>query len=66
MAAEEKMYSQEQISDTRKMCQIIRDATDERHKLYTISLIAYMNGLEAGMAWSDEIEQSSNPTGQTA
>lgn len=69
MATEEKVYSQEQVSDTRRMCQIIKEATDERHKLCTIFLMAYMNGLEAGMAWKNdekEFEQIGKPPGQTA
>lgn len=43
-------YAPEQIADAEKLCQRMQGIPAERRQLYTYTLLAYMNGVEAGIA----------------
>lgn len=50
MTKQEKGYTPEQIRDAEKLCQLMQSVPDEKRQMFSISLLAYMNGLEAGIA----------------
>lgn len=45
-----KEYTLEQIADAEKLCQLIQRVPESQHRLFAVSMIAYMNGIEAGIA----------------
>ncbi len=50
MAKQEKGYTPDQIEDLEKLCQLMQNVPDTKHRMFSISVISYMNGLEAGLA----------------
>ena len=50
MAKQEKSYTAEQIRDAEKVCQLLQKVPDAKHQIFSISMLSYMNGLEAGLA----------------
>lgn len=48
MMKQKKEYTPEQIMDTERLCQLTQGIPEEQRKMFTISMIAYLNGMEAG------------------
>lgn len=46
----ETEYTPEHIADAEKICQLIKNIPEPRRQLYVFSMMAYMDGIEAGMA----------------
>lgn len=49
MIDQAKEFTQEQISNAEKMCQLIQSIPESRRQLCVVSMIAYMDGIEAGI-----------------
>ncbi len=49
MVKQEKEYTQDQIKDAEKMCQLIQKVPDEKRQMFSVSAIAYMSGFEVGL-----------------
>lgn len=49
MIEQVKEYTQEQINNAEKMCQLIQSIPESRRQLCVVSMIAYMDGIEAGI-----------------
>lgn len=45
-----KGYTLEQIKSAEKLCQMLQQIPDAKRQMFSISVLAYMNGLEAGLA----------------
>lgn len=50
MTKQEKGYTPDQIRDAEKLCQLMQKVPDEKRQMFSISVLAYMNGFEAGIA----------------
>lgn len=50
MVKQEKGYTPDQIEDAEKWCQLLQKVPDEKRQMFSASVIAYMNGFEAGVA----------------
>ena len=50
MAKQEKGYTPEQIKDAEKLCQLMQKVPDAKRQMFSVSVLAYMNGFEAGLA----------------
>ncbi len=50
MAKWEKGYTPEQIKDAEKLCQLMQKVPDAKRQMFSVSVLAYANGLEAGFA----------------
>lgn len=50
MAKQEKGYTPDQIKDAEKFCQLIQKVPDAKRQMFSVSVLAYMNGFEAGLA----------------
>lgn len=50
MAKQENGYTLESIKETEKWCQLLQQVPDERRLMFSVSVFAYMNGFEAGIA----------------
>lgn len=48
MAKQEKGYTPEQIEDAEKLCQLMQKVPDAKRQMFSVSVLAYMNGFEAG------------------
>lgn len=49
-----KDYTPEQLSDAQKMCELIKSLPDGKRTIVSIVMMAYMNGIEAGMAYAQD------------
>lgn len=56
-----KGYTPEQISDAEKLCQLINSVPEGKRSVFSIVILAYINGMEAGMVYAQE-----QPLAQTA
>ncbi len=54
MVKQEKGYTLEQIRDAEKMCQLMQKVPDAKRQIFSVSVLAYMNGMEAGMVYAQE------------
>jgi len=52
--AKEKGYSPEQISDAQKMCELINSVPEGKRSIVSVVMLAYMNGMEAGMVYAKD------------
>ena len=50
MAKQEKGYTPDQIKDAEKLCQLMQKVPDAKRQMFSVSVLAYMNGFEAGLA----------------
>lgn len=50
MVKQEKGYTPEQIKDAEKLCQLMQKVPDAKRQMFSVSVLAYMNGFEAGIA----------------
>lgn len=50
MMGQEVACAHEDIADAEKVCQLIKSIPEPRRQLYVLSMMAYMDGVEAGMA----------------
>lgn len=50
MMGQEVACAHEYIADAEKICQLIKSIPEPRRQLYVLSMMAYMDGIEAGMA----------------
>lgn len=44
-----------QITDARQLCELIRSIPNEKKPIFEITMFAYMNGMEAGMIYAQEL-----------
>ena len=47
-------YTPEQIEDAEKMCKLINKIPIENRTFVTTLMLAYMNGMEAGIAYAQD------------
>lgn len=47
---QEKCYTPAQIEDAEKLCQLIQKVPDANRRMFSVSVLAYMSGFEAGLA----------------
>jgi len=50
MVKQEKGYTPDQIKDAEKLCQLMQKVPDAKRQMFSVSVLAYMNGFEAGLA----------------
>lgn len=48
MTVKKKVLTDDQINDTKELCKLLAEVPNDRRKIYVISTIAYINGMEAG------------------
>lgn len=48
MMKQEKEYTPEQIMDAEKLCRFTQGIPETRRQMFVVSMIAYLNGMEAG------------------
>ena len=58
MAKQEKGYTPEQIKDAEKLCQLMQKVPDAKRQMFSVSVLAYMNGFEAGIALGRDMVQA--------
>ena len=47
-----------QITDARRVCEVIKDVPGEKRPIFEIVMLAYMNGMEAGVAYAEDTAQT--------
>lgn len=47
-------YTPEQISDAEKLCQLINSMPEGKRSVFSVVMLAYMNGMEAGMVYAQD------------
>ena len=47
-------YTPEQISDAEKLCQLINSVPESKRSVFSIVMLAYMNGMEAGIVYAQD------------
>ena len=47
-------YTPEQISDAEKLCQLINSIPEGKRSDFSVVMLAYMNGMEAGMVYAQD------------
>lgn len=55
-------FTPEQITDAEKLCQHMQTVPAEKRRFYTCVLLAWMNGLEFGIANEDDEQQENTQT----
>ena len=45
-----KEYTPDQITDAEKLCKLMRNFSEPKRLLFRVSAMAYLNGIEAGIA----------------
>ena len=58
MAKQEKSYTPDQIKDAEKLCQLMQKVPDAKRQMFSVSVLAYMNGFEAGIALGRDMVQA--------
>lgn len=58
MINQDKEYSPEQISNAKKMCQLISKAPAGKQTFISAFMLAYMNGIETGLLYAQNTEGS--------
>ena len=56
MTTYEKDYTPEQINDVEKLCQIMQKVPDAKRQMFSVSALAYVNGLKAGIALGQDAQ----------
>lgn len=50
----EKEYTQEQISNAEELCELINSVPEGKRGIFSVVMLAYMNGMEAGMVYAQD------------
>ena len=50
----EKEYTPEQISNAEELCELINSVQEGKRGIFSIVMLAYMNGMEAGMVYAQD------------
>ncbi|SHO50162.1 hypothetical protein [Anaerocolumna xylanovorans] len=45
----------EQITDAKRLCEVIRGVPGGKRPIFEIVMLAYMNGMEAGAAYAKDV-----------
>lgn len=48
----------EQITDARRLCEVIKGVPGGKRPIFEIVMLAYMNGMEAGAAYVKDMTQA--------
>lgn len=57
MSTEDGTLSSEQISDARKLAELISKVSDAKRPAFEVVTLAYMQGMEAGIAYAKDAIQ---------
>lgn len=57
MSTEDEVLSSEQISDARKLAELISKVPDAKRPAFEAVTLAYMQGMEAGIAYAENTRQ---------
>lgn len=57
MSTEDEVLSSEQISDARKLAELISKVPDAKRPAFEAVTLAYMQGMEAGIAYAENTKQ---------
>lgn len=57
MSTEDGTLSSEQISDARKLAELISKVPDAKRPVFEVVTLAYMQGMEAGIAYAKDAIQ---------
>lgn len=47
-----------QITDARRLCEVIKGVPGKKRPVFEIVMLAYMNGMEAGAAYAKDMTQA--------
>ena len=50
----EKEYTPEQISNAEELCELINSVPEGKRGIFSVVMLAYMNGMEAGMVYAQD------------
>ena len=50
----EKEYTPEQISNVEELCELINSVPEGKRGIFSVVMLAYMNGMEAGMVYAQD------------
>ena len=53
-ATKEKGYTPEQISNAEELCKLINSVPEGKRSIVSVVMLAYMNGMEAGMVYAQD------------
>lgn len=56
--AKNEPLTSEQITDARRLCDVIKGVPGGKRPLFEIVMLAYMNGMEAGAAYAKDMTRS--------
>lgn len=59
--ADNEPLSSEQITDAKRLCEVIKGGSNEKRPMFEMVMMAYMNGMEAGAAYKKDIAQTTQP-----
>ncbi len=59
---QEKAYTLEQISDARKLSELLNSVSDEQRAIVRFGMMAYMNGIETGIMCAQQDGLMKNET----
>lgn len=51
-------YTTEQISDAERMCQLINSVPEGKRSIFSVVILAYMNGMETGMVYAQDAREA--------
>ena len=49
-----KGYTPEQISNAEELCKLINSVPEGKRGIFSVVMLAYMNGMEAGMVYAQD------------
>lgn len=52
----------EQITDAKRLCDVIKSVPDGKRPLFEAVMLAYMNGMEAGAAYAKDMTLTASAT----
>lgn len=56
-----KPLTPDQVTDAKCLCEVIRGIPDRKRPIFEIAMLAYMNGMEAGVAYAKDVAKVSKP-----
>lgn len=56
--AKNEPLTSEQITDARRLCEVIKGVPGGKRPIFEIVMLAYMNGMEAGAAYAKDMTQA--------
>ena len=62
LSTEDEVLSSEQISDARKLAELISKVPDAKRPAFEAVTLAYMQGMEAGIAYAKDMTRSATAT----